>query len=267
MPEPEPTGGENWRDTLPEDIRDDPSLEPIKDIPNLAKSYINAQRMVGADKVVIPGDDATDEERAQFFQKLGRPENPDGYGITKPSDLPEGMPYDEEYVKEFVAQAHTLGLTTNQAMGLWKWGMERDVNRFQTTVQEMEQARQEAETALRKEWGKAYDERMAGIKFLVDKFGGDEVRKVFDSTGIGNNPALAKFLADIANEFSEDTLRGMGEPRFGTKSPAEAKKEIQELWADKKFLDAYWNPKHPGNKAAKERMQGLYALAYPEEEK
>ena len=108
---------------------------------------------------------------------------------------------------------------------------------------------------------------MAGVKFLVDKFGGDEIKQFFDSTGAGNDPAMATFLAKIANEFSEDTLRGMGEPRFGTKSPAEAKKEIQELQADKDFIDAYWNPKHPGNKAAKERMQGLYALAYPEEEK
>ena len=40
--------------TLMKSIRDDPSLSTYKDINGMAKSLINAQKMVGADKV-IPG--------------------------------------------------------------------------------------------------------------------------------------------------------------------------------------------------------------------
>ena len=43
----EPTQQEvNWRESLPEDLKEDPSLKSIQDVPGLAKSFIHAQKMV-----------------------------------------------------------------------------------------------------------------------------------------------------------------------------------------------------------------------------
>ncbi len=38
-------------DSLPEDLRGEPSLRTFTDPASLAKSYVNAQRMIGADKI------------------------------------------------------------------------------------------------------------------------------------------------------------------------------------------------------------------------
>ena len=57
-----PSGGEDWRSMISEDLRGDTSLQHIGSIDAMAKSYINAQKMVGADKVAIPGSWGTDED-------------------------------------------------------------------------------------------------------------------------------------------------------------------------------------------------------------
>ena len=45
----------NFLDTLPEDVRNEASLENIQDVGQLAKGYVSAQRMVGADKIAMVG--------------------------------------------------------------------------------------------------------------------------------------------------------------------------------------------------------------------
>ena len=47
----------DWKANLPEDIRNDTSLAPIKDIEGLAKSYVNAQKLIGRDKIPMPKDE------------------------------------------------------------------------------------------------------------------------------------------------------------------------------------------------------------------
>ena len=63
----------DWRESLPEDLKSDPSLLTVKDVPGLAKSYIHAQKMIGADKLAIPGKNASEEEWSAVYEKLGKP--------------------------------------------------------------------------------------------------------------------------------------------------------------------------------------------------
>ena len=52
------SGGEvefDWRSMIPEEIRDHKSLAHFTDVGARAKSLVNAQSMIGADKVAIPG--------------------------------------------------------------------------------------------------------------------------------------------------------------------------------------------------------------------
>ena len=59
-------------DGLAEDIRNEPSLQNIQDVDQLAKGYVHEQRMVGADKIPLPNKHATDEDWNQFYSRLGR---------------------------------------------------------------------------------------------------------------------------------------------------------------------------------------------------
>ena len=65
---------QSFVDTLPEDVRAEPSLKNFQDAGQLAKSYVHAQRMVGADKISVPTKHATDEDWNQVFSKLGVPD-------------------------------------------------------------------------------------------------------------------------------------------------------------------------------------------------
>ena len=69
----------NWKDALPEDVKQDPSMQAIQTVDNLAKSYVNAQKMIGADKIIVPNKYAEENEWKDVFTKLGLPESPDKY--------------------------------------------------------------------------------------------------------------------------------------------------------------------------------------------
>ena len=72
---PVETGSSDWLDSIEESLKTEPSLSDIKDVNSLAKSYVHAQKMIGADKIVMPNDKSTDDEWNDFYEKLGRPEN------------------------------------------------------------------------------------------------------------------------------------------------------------------------------------------------
>ena len=51
----------SWKDSISEEYRVDPSIEKFTEIDALAKSYINATRMIGQDKIVIPTKNSSQE--------------------------------------------------------------------------------------------------------------------------------------------------------------------------------------------------------------
>ena len=65
--------GDDFLSMIPEEIREHPSLSPIKDVSNLARSYVNAQRLIGADKLPLPANPSDADPgtiRADFATKL-----------------------------------------------------------------------------------------------------------------------------------------------------------------------------------------------------
>ena len=97
---------------IPEELRQDPSLTPIKDVENLARSYVNAQKLIGADKIPMPVN-PTDEDLDRIYGRLGRPESPEGYQIQA-----DGTVITEEVANNFSDIAHKLRLNPQQAQGI-----------------------------------------------------------------------------------------------------------------------------------------------------
>ena len=108
----------DWRAGLPEALRDHSALKPIRDIGGLAKSFVAAQELVGADKIAIPGDDAPAEKWDAFYARLGRPERAEDYVLDAPDGLPDGVDYSDATAGRFKAWAHEAGLTPRQAQQL-----------------------------------------------------------------------------------------------------------------------------------------------------
>lgn len=74
-------------------------LETENPVQAIAKSLLEAQKQVGKPKVGVPGEGATDEEKAAFFKSLGVPEAAEGYDFKKPDGVP-----DESYNPEHAAK-------------------------------------------------------------------------------------------------------------------------------------------------------------------
>ena len=85
----------SWKEALPEDVREDPSMEAIQTVDNLAKSYVNAQKMIGADKIIVPNKYAEANEWQDVFTKLGLPESVDKYEISAKEEV------DQEFFDKF----------------------------------------------------------------------------------------------------------------------------------------------------------------------
>ena len=97
-------------DSLPEDLRNEPSLKNLTDAGSLAKSFVHAQRMIGADKVALPGKSATDEEWRGVYSKIGMPAEASGYEYE--------ADFDEQEHQSFRAAAHAAGLNVKQAQAM-----------------------------------------------------------------------------------------------------------------------------------------------------
>src|SRR5688572_7477369 len=69
----------DWRASLPEDIRADPSLATIPDVPTLAKNYVSTKALTGRKAYDLPNPEWKPEQWAAWNKSIGVPESPDKY--------------------------------------------------------------------------------------------------------------------------------------------------------------------------------------------
>ena len=263
----EATSGEvSWRESLPEDIRDHQSLQGFEDVGTLAKSFVHAQSMVGADKMVIPGKWADETDWNGVYDKLGRPKDGAGYEFDT-SGLPEGETVNEDFVGWFRNSAHKHGFNQKQAQGLMADYMEYAATEQSQGVADVETGRVQAMADLKREFGRAYDERITLGNQFIDRFAVPELTHLVlqDGTPLRNHPAFIKTLINtqswVADNIGEDQAISSGESSAYT--PAEAQKEIDELMRPD---SPYWDRRHSQHGGTVQRVQELMGYVHPDME-
>jgi hypothetical protein len=246
-------------DSLPEDIRGESSLQNFTDAGQLAKSYIHAQRMVGADKMPVPTKNFTDDDWKETFTKLGVPSSPDKYEVNY--NLQEGA--NDQPVKDFISHAHTLGLLPKQLQGVLDYYGNLEQTSLDNAQKDQELNRVNNETALRKEFGLAYDKKLNQANDVFKNFFAEELAevKLQDGTSIGNHPGFIKALATMSEKFSEDTISAGQESAGGLLTPQEAQKEVSKIMGDLKH--PYWIKEHPNHDAAVKEVADLNNMIHP----
>ena len=234
------TVAKSWKETISEEFRNDPNISKFTEIDALAKSYINATRMIGQDKVAVPNENSTDDQWNEVYGKLGRPESADKYKLEVQS---ETAPLDESAIKQFAENAHQLGLNNKQAQGIlefYKNSMEGSVQQARV---ETETAQANAEQELRKEWGRSYDENIKKAGAIAKANMSEDIlnMELKDGTRIGDHPSVIKGFASIANLMSEDKLVSTESENVDRGTDYEA--EISKLVNDRD--GPYWNKSHP----------------------
>jgi len=202
-----------WMDSLPDDLKTNEVLAGFPTIGDAGKALVSLKGLEGK-AIVVPGEKATDAERAAFYGKLGRPETADKYSITKPADLPEGIQYSPEVEAAFKQIAHENGLSDGQAGKLYGWyyGLVKAGHVQQAKAEK--DATDAAVNALKDEWkGDAFKTNTELAARAFKKFGGEtpEVAKFIEETKVnglplGNHPMFLKVFAAIGKVISEDSM-------------------------------------------------------------
>lgn len=258
-------GAPDFRSTLPEQFRDHTALQDIKSLEGLVSSYVNAQSMVGKDKIPLPGESATDEDWNNTFKALGRPDAPEGYGFDpKKLELPEGFTMNDDFNRDILKTAHDAGLTKRQADKMLKGLYGMFGGDFQRQSQEQKANREKWQNQLREDLGGAFDEQLSLANQAFKKIGGEELTTALKQAGLLSHPSLVKAFAklgELTSEGNADVTDG-GSGQF--KMTAEqAKNEITQLRADAEFMKNYTDNKSPGHAAAMSRYTNLFKIAYP----
>ena len=73
----------DWKSTLSDDLKNSGSIQSLNTVEDVVKKLVNAEAMIGKDRVILPGKDATPEQWNEFHTKMGRPETIDGYDFSQ----------------------------------------------------------------------------------------------------------------------------------------------------------------------------------------
>jgi len=239
----------NFKDLIPEGFKEEKALDNFNNMEDFVKSYLHAQKLVGADKIPVPNKHATEEDWNEVFKKLGAPESPEDYKY----DLKD-QELDSQQVSEFNKAAHKLGLLPKQAEGLIKFYNEMNGNNAASEEEAAAQAQLQTETELKKEYGPQFAKRLDQAKKLaVNSLGSDFLENTYlkDGSRLGDNIKVIKAFSDLADKLSEDEIiKGDGSDYMTAK---DIEKEINELTQEG---SAYWIKTHPNhNKAVQEVLK------------
>jgi hypothetical protein len=242
----------SFLESLPEDLRNEPSLRTFTDPGALAKSYVNAQRMIGADKVARPGKSWTDDQYNEFYSSIGRPDSADAYEFDV-----SGVMSDEE-ASSFRQAIFEAGLQPRQVSRLERFINELSDSAQTATQTRTEEAVFEAEQQLRSEFGQAFEQRMGLAQSAARTLLGNEGMEMFenvqlaDGRMLGDHPDVVRMFANLAEQIGEDNL--VGEPTELIMTPEEAKSRISEMT---RRDGPYFDKMHPEHDAYIEEVLRL----------
>lgn len=254
---------ENWKEHLPEEIRDEPSLNNIANFPDAIKQLVHAQKTVGKDKVILPGEEASDEDWNEFYNQVGRPKTAGDYPYERPEDVPESERSDDrmEEIRKF---AHATNMTVKQ----FKRMMEREdaevIDRKKVDEATVELALDEAEQKLKDLWGMAYDEKIHIVNRFINETTKEGDKRTAFIKEFGRNPVFVEWAAEVGKTMVEHEVLIAD---ITQKAPKEAQAELDEYMASgeySKYLRGDFERDNPSkHKAILKKVTDLYDVISP----
>lgn len=255
---------EGWKEMLPEDIRHELSLDTVRDLPGLAKQFVHAQKMIGKNKITLPGEHATDSEVDAFHRALGRPETPDDYQLNVPDEI-KGE-FDENLLGQAKKMAHQLGLPQKAFDALIQFRTVEIEAGKRAYEAEQQQQFEEAEQVITEYAGEAIDEQAHfANKLIADNCPNDEYKdKLLDA--LNSNPMrpyVFNFLANIQRKaFEQHGGIPTGDGGATAMTPAMLESKAKELMATPGYMDGSLKDSNPEGYARITReVSDLFAKA------
>lgn len=262
---------DNWRDSLPDDLKNHASLKDVKDVPGLAKQFIDTLSAQGQ-MIRIPGSDAGAEAFTNFHAKLAEkvpgliptpdPDNAEQMNalytrMGRPTEAigyehPDGV--DAAQMADFATLAHGLGLTKSQYKG-----MLTELVKFTATKQEAtDEDFNQGIRSLKQEWGITYEDNLQLVQSVMKGTGAP--KEFMEAAASHKLPAASlKWLHSIGKQLGTEGINFQKDESSTRLSPAEAKARSAEIMADEK--GPYWDAAHPQHKEFVQRVVDLNRAA------
>ncbi|MCJ8158850.1 hypothetical protein [Sphingomonas sp. LaA6.9] len=216
----------------------------FKDMDGVVKALRdNIKAVRDSGRVKVPGEDASDEDRAAFARAIGVPENIDGYEIK----APDGIQLNEPLIGALRESALKHGAPKGAFEGLVS-----DFIQAQLDEAAAESKKQDdLASAKVKEWGAGANEKLSHVNSAARHLGFSKADMQGLRNGLGADRAL-DLLAKLGEGMAEDTLMTGGRGRFGV-TPAEAQSELDKLNSDPEHMAAL-DRRDPGALARRQRL-------------
>ncbi len=225
---------------LPEDIRKDPSIAKYKNVNEVAKAYVEANKLIGGIKHA--------------------PGKAEEYKFTDLKDLHPGVASGVDGTRKFLAaQFHALDIDNERADKM----QQAILQGLHNSMVKQEEARgikaKEVESQLRNDWGAEYDKNKANVENIFKRLGVEDYGKE-----ISSDPVKLKAIHKLTSMLSEDSVGKLGE---GTQSSVDIKTKEGALKALEEFnvevkAKGKEHPFYKGDAATVERYNKLLEVAY-----
>lgn len=176
-------------------------------------------------RVRIPNDQTSDEDRRKFHTACGCPETADGYEFDLPAE------HDKDLVQWAKDLFHKTGVSKTKAASVVKefasYSSEQVTKRAEAAATEAKRVKDEAfskaDTALREKWKgeDVYDNNRIVARAGFHKIFGESTRQKLADAGLNNDPEIIEAVFNHVSKLGEDKTLGGGP---GTKN--ETKEEM-----------------------------------------
>lgn len=222
---------EGWREKyVPEEIRGEKVFDRVTTIQGAFKSLASAEKMVGLDKVAVPNEASSDEVHDAFHRAGGRPDTAADYNYVKPEDFPEEL-WDNEFATQVQEILFKGGASKQLAEKLFNLNLETVLNATKARTEADERDFKDAESALYRDWGNAYEQNKHLGNVAIEKgSNGDAEFKERIVQKFGNDPDFIRYSSNLGSKFAEH-----GIPIPGVPTPGDLQKQISEESAKKSY--------------------------------
>lgn len=160
--------------------------------------------------VQVPGPDADPGSRLEIFNRLGRPETPDGYVVTAPETVPDWVSLEDDAVRgaqmSFLEAMHGAGATQEMVDAALTWYWDRLADSEAARDRGLEADFAAAEAGLRREWGRDFEKNIEHAGRAVAAFGGGDLGEMLEQYGLSNHPAVLRAFARVGRTMGEDDM-------------------------------------------------------------
>lgn len=241
----------DWREKIPEQYREAGFWKNVKDESDLFTQFAELQKYRGQ-SIKLPGENEGDDAWQSIYNKLGRPEDPDGYQITM-RDFDGKVQWEENSEGWLKQTAHKLGLNTKQTQGLVDAYGELIL---ETNTAYMQQQAQQVES-LKEQFGDLYERKVTLGERALAKAGGQEFAERAKELGLLTDPVMLQGIIRLGSMFEESNFI---DGRVGSMSRGEAKAKLDAIKGD--MSHPYWVGNAPGHDAAVKEVMSLEDLIY-----